>query len=126
MAYKVLLGKTGKLLNPNSPVKHWRHQRLSAAALIPLSIWLIILLNKALSAPFNETLIWLKTPTNALAIIAWTITVFYHAALGVQVVLEDYISDLSLRHKAILAANLVFLGLGLVAILSIFIIFLIN
>ncbi|MCQ8129448.1 succinate dehydrogenase, hydrophobic membrane anchor protein [Methylomonas rivi] len=99
---------------------HFWYQRVTAVALIPLSVWLLVLLNKALTAPYADTVAWLTSPTNAAAIIAWTAAVIFHAALGVQVVIEDYVSTLSARHLAIRATNLIFLALGVAALTAIF------
>lgn len=99
---------------------HFWYQRVTAVALIPLSVWLLVLLDKALTAPYADTIAWLTSPINAVAIIAWTVAVIFHAALGVQVVVEDYVSTLSTRHLAIRATNLIFLGLGVAAFAAIF------
>jgi len=120
MANKRLLEKAGVL--SKSAVRQWRYQRLTAIALVPLTVWLSILLNKTLHAPYSETLTWLTTPINALAIVAWLIFVIYHAVLGLHVVLEDYVSDVQLRNRAIIATNLFFSVLGIAALLSITII----
>jgi succinate dehydrogenase / fumarate reductase membrane anchor subunit len=50
--------------------------------------------------------------------------VFFHAALGVQVVIEDYVSDIPLRTWAIRTTNLIFIGLGISALAAIIIILL--
>ena len=97
-------------------VGHWWSQRLTAVALIPLSIWLLLLMHYAFKAPYAETLAWLQSPLNSLAIGAWTVLVMVHAAMGVQVVIEDYVSMLELRHWAIRLTNLVFLILGVLAL----------
>lgn len=124
MNRKATFEKTGDLLQINNPVRHWRFQRLTAVALVPLSAWLLVLLDKALHAPYADTAAWLTTPLNGLAILAWTTAVIYHAALGVQVVIEDYVSDIALRHRAIIGVNLAFLILGAAALLTLFFIFL--
>ncbi len=124
MDYKALLGKVADFFSVNQPTGHFWYQRVTAVALIPLSIWLIVLLNKALNAPYAETLAWLKSPINSLAIAAWTVAVVYHAALGVQVVIEDYVSTLPVRHWAIRATNLIFLVLGIAALFAMIIILL--
>ena len=115
-----------KIFPVKSPAGHWQYQRLTAVTLAPLSIWLIILLNKALHAPYAETVAWLSNPVNATAITVWTLAVIYHAALGVQVVIEDYVSAIMLRHRAIFAANLFFLVLAVAALFSIINILLIR
>jgi len=123
MDYKALLEKAADYFSVNNPVAHWWYQRVSAAALVPLSIWLIVFLNKALGAPYAETVGWLSSPLNLLAIAAWTVAVIYHAALGVQVVIEDYVSTIPVRHLAIRATNLIFLLVGVAALFALIIIF---
>lgn len=126
MGCKAILEKVGDVFTIKSPVGHWRYQRLSAVALAPLTILMLVLLNKALHAPYTATVEWLSEPFTALGIIAWIVAVLFHSALGVQVVLEDYVSNLQLRHRAILAANLLFLALGIAAMASIIIILLLR
>ncbi|WP_020482372.1 succinate dehydrogenase, hydrophobic membrane anchor protein [Methylomonas sp. MK1] len=124
MDYKATLEKAADFFSVHSGSGHFWYQRVTAVALVPLSIWLIVLLNKALNAPYADTVEWLSSPLNTLAIIAWTVAVVYHAALGVQVVIEDYVSTIPVRHLAIRATNLIFLVLGVAALLAIIIILL--
>jgi len=126
MGCKAILEKIEDVFTIKSPVGHWRYQRLSAVALAPLTILILVLLNKALHAPYAETVEWMSEPFTALGIIAWIAAVLFHSALGVQVVLEDYVSNSQLRHRAILAANLLFLALGIAAMASIIIILLLR
>lgn len=126
MDYKASLEKAADFFSVNNPTGHFWYQRVTAAALVPLSIWLMMLLNKALHAPYAETLDWLTAPFNTLAILAWTAAAIYHAALGVQVVIEDYVSDIPVRHLAIRATNLIFLVLGVAALLAIVVILLVR
>ncbi|MDX8126300.1 succinate dehydrogenase, hydrophobic membrane anchor protein [Methylomonas sp. BW4-1] len=123
MDYKATLEKAADFFSVHSGSGHFWYQRVTAVALVPLSIWLIVLLNKALNAPYADTVDWLSSPFNTLAIIAWTVAVVYHAALGVQVVIEDYVSTIPVRNLAIRATNLIFLVLGVAALLAIIIIF---
>ena len=104
--------------------RHFRHQRITALVLIPLSVWMLVFLNKALNASYTDTIDWLVSPINAAAVILWIISVFYHAAIGVQVVLEDYVSTIPSRTAAIVASKLVFAVLGVVALaVTIFILY---
>lgn len=93
--------------------RHFWHQRLTALTLLPLSFWLLQFLHKVLNAPYAETLAWLTSPVNAAVTAAWLLAACYHAALGVQVVLEDYVSGLGLRRVGLLINRLFFLALGL-------------
>lgn len=100
--------------------KHWWSQRLSAILLIPLSYWLVDFLRHCFQKNYFETVEWLAAPLNKIALCAWVIVVFYHAALGVQVVLEDYVSHRQKQFIAIWAVNTVFVGLALSAVVFLF------
>lgn len=72
-------------------VHHWWMQRMSAVALIPLTIWFIcsaIMLAGATQADVRD---WLSRPASAILMSLLILSTFYHAALGVQVVIEDYV-----------------------------------
>jgi succinate dehydrogenase / fumarate reductase membrane anchor subunit len=100
--------------------KHWWSQRLTAILLIPLSYWLVVFLQYCVQKNFFETIEWLTLPLNKIALCAWTITVFYHAALGIQVVLEDYVSTKQKRFVAISTVNTIAAGLALSSIVLLF------
>jgi succinate dehydrogenase / fumarate reductase membrane anchor subunit len=123
MASSSIVTKLLGILTVKSAVSHWRYQRLSAVALVPLTFWLLLLLSKASHAPYAETLVWISSPLNIFALSAWTVAVIYHAALGVQVVLEDYVSQLAVRHTAINASNFIFISLGVAILATLIIIF---
>jgi succinate dehydrogenase / fumarate reductase membrane anchor subunit len=119
MANTAMLQKLADVFTAKSPVGHWWYQRVSALALVPLSLWLIAFFNQALHAPYRETVLWLSAPANALAVLAWTLAAVYHAALGVQVIVEDYVSTLSIRHAVIRISNGLFLVVGIAALAAI-------
>ena len=73
-------------------VGHWWAQRLTAVALIPLSLWFASSLICAVMFPTPELVIeWLSSPLNAIALSLMVIALFWHAALGLQVIIEDYV-----------------------------------
>lgn len=104
---------------PGHPTRHFRHQRVTAVLLIPLSAWMLMFLNKAMSVPYADMLSWLVSPLNAGAIALWAIAVMYHTALGLQVVLEDYVSTIPVRRAAIYASNTFFIILAIAALAAI-------
>ena len=116
MDIKMKCGKISGYFNVSNPTAHFWYQRVTAIALIPLSVSLVILMSKALNSPYQETVDWLTSPINAIALAIWIVAVVYHAALGVQVVIEDYVSTLSIRHTVISITNLIFLFLGVAAL----------
>ncbi|MDP3590071.1 MAG: succinate dehydrogenase, hydrophobic membrane anchor protein [Methylobacter sp.] len=120
MDYRTPLSRVRGLGSAKSGTTHWWMQRVTAVALIPLSFWLIYFLGLSLTAPYQQTVAWLATPINSVCIVAWIIAVFYHAALGLQVVIEDYIAAEGPKIISIWAVNLAFLFLAIAALLAVF------
>jgi succinate dehydrogenase / fumarate reductase membrane anchor subunit len=58
-------------------------------------------------------LAWLQSPINLIYFAVWVLAVFYHAALGMQVIIEDYVGKTALQSLLIKAVNVVMLALGL-------------
>lgn len=100
----------------NKETSHWWMQRLTSVALVPLSFWLLVLLDLVFNANYQQTLVWLSAPINCLAMMLWTALVYYHAALGLQVVIADYVPAAGQQKAAILGVKLTMLVLALAAI----------
>ncbi|PPD03181.1 MAG: succinate dehydrogenase, hydrophobic membrane anchor protein [Methylobacter sp.] len=113
------LSKARGLGSAKSGTGHWWLQRVSAVLLIPLSYWLVTLMRLCQHAPYEQTVVWLKSPVNSTAISAWVMVAFYHAAMGLQVVIEDYVSHEGRKIILIWLVNAVFFMLALSAVLSI-------
>jgi len=74
-----------------SGTEHFWRQRMSAVALIPLSIWFVTSALSLVGANLAETLVFLAKPLNAVLMSLFLFAALYHMTLGVQVVIEDYI-----------------------------------
>lgn len=120
MNYRSPLASAQGLGSAKSGIFHWWMQRVTAVALVPLSYWLIKFLDLSLNAPYGQTLVWLAAPVNSVCLVAWILAVFYHAALGLRVVIEDYIADEGSKIISIWLANLFFLFLALAALIAVF------
>jgi len=84
---------------------HWWAQRMTALALVPLSVWFAVSVIRLAGAEHGAFAEWLASPFNAVAMLLFTVAGFHHAALGLQVVLEDYISGEGRRIAAIVAVK---------------------
>jgi succinate dehydrogenase / fumarate reductase membrane anchor subunit len=126
MDYQSSLAKALGLGSAKAGTSHWWMQRVTAVALIPLSFWLITFLDLSLNAPYQQTVAWLASPFNTVCIVAWVLAVFYHSALGLQVVIEDYIAAEGIKIISVWAVNLVFLFLALAALIAVFRILLVG
>ena len=73
---------------------HWRSQRETAVILFILTVWFIYQLLFVLNSfDFIEVQTWATDPLNALIIVMTSLYMIYHAELGVQVIIEDYVSE---------------------------------
>jgi succinate dehydrogenase / fumarate reductase membrane anchor subunit len=113
MAYRTPLAKARGLGSAKSGTGHWGMQRVTAAALIPLSFWFILFLQQLFQATYPEMQQWLASPVNLTLLLAWAFVGFYHAALGIQVVIEDYLSPEWLKIVSIWFVKLAFTGAAL-------------
>ena len=82
-------------------VRHWKFQRYSAIVNLILAIWLAVSVLCIHDYSFQETIGWIKSPINALFLSIFFISSFMHMSLGMQVVLEDYVSNKLLRNRLI-------------------------
>jgi succinate dehydrogenase / fumarate reductase membrane anchor subunit len=72
-------------------VHHWFAQRASAVLLILLAAWLLYMVMTLAGADHATVRAFLAQPLNAALMILLLISLFYHAMLGLQVVIEDYV-----------------------------------
>ena len=88
---KTPLGKVRGLGSAKDGTHHWWLQRLTAIAMVPLTIWLTLSLASMAGAGYEEYSAWFRSPLVALAMIAFVGIGFWHLKLGLQVVIEDYV-----------------------------------
>lgn len=70
---------------------HWIAQRLTAILLAPLSIWFLVAALGVAAGGYAEARSFVAQPLNACLMAAFVLALFYHAQLGLQVVVEDYV-----------------------------------
>jgi len=97
-------GSTGEGLG------HWIRERVTALALVPLGIWFVVSAVSLTGAGWAETRAWLASPWNATLMVLTVALSFWHAQLGVQVIIEDYVHG-GLAKPVALLANVFIMGL---------------
>lgn len=80
---------------------HWLAQRMTAVALVPLTLWFVVSLIGLIGADVPHLQEWLGNPFNAVLMVLLLIAGFHHAQLGLQVVIEDYVSGHGARLVAL-------------------------
>lgn len=96
------LGRVMGLGSAKEGVAHWWMQRVTAVALVPLVLWFVSDLIGMTGADHADAVAWLHSPFPAIATVLMLIALFYHMALGVQVVIEDYVHAEWLKVSALL------------------------
>jgi succinate dehydrogenase / fumarate reductase membrane anchor subunit len=113
------LGRVRGLGSAHAGSHHWKAERLTAIALVPLSVWFVIAVLSHLGADQPAIAGWAGRPLNAALLLALIAMTFHHMQLGLQVVWEDYIHGAGRREAVILATRGTCLLLGLMAGVSV-------
>jgi succinate dehydrogenase / fumarate reductase membrane anchor subunit len=113
------LGKAKGLGSAHEGVHHWMMQRVTAIANLPLVLWMVYSIFSLQGATYVEFTTWLAQPLNAVLSILFILSIFYHAVLGCQVVVEDYISCRWFRLTKLIGMKLFFTALAVACIFSV-------
>lgn len=113
------LGRARGLGSAKDGTHHWWVQRLSAMAMIPPMIFLLCNIDRLVSPDHAALLVWLEQPLPAMALILFILTSFYHAALGIQVIIEDYIHCEGAKFFYLILNKLFFFFTGFAAIFAV-------
>ena len=113
------LKKVMKMQSKSHGVVHWKLQRISAIAMIPLIIWFVSSLVFSLINGYDQSINWLQSPLNATGMVLLFGTLYFHAASGLQVVVEDYVHNEGLKIMSLILIKLLAVLLGVLSILCV-------
>lgn len=120
MDRRTALGRVRGLGSAKEGVHHWWAQRITAIALIPLSLWFVAGLIKAANGGYAAAAQWLARPISTIMAMLLLIALFHHTQLGLQVVIEDYVHHEGAKIALIIIvklASFVFAAVGIFAVL---------
>ena len=112
------LGRARGLGPAKAGAAHWWAQRLTALALLPLTLWFLCAAVRMIGATRDDVVSWIAGPLPLVLMIALVIATFHHLQLGLQVVIEDYVENPALRVGAVLLVKALALLLALACIVS--------
>lgn len=114
-----MLSRARGLGSAKSGTAHWWAQRVTALALIPLTLWFVWSILHLAGLPRAAVVAWASHPVVATLLVALILTTFHHLQLGLQVVIEDYIHVERPRLVWLLAMKAVTTLAGLAALIAV-------
>jgi len=100
-------------------VAHWWVQRVTAIAMVPLTLWFVFQLVHLQTADFDAVRQWAAAGLNPVLLMLLIVAMTWHSALGVQVVLEDYVPHKGTKVAAVLVNNLLHIALAVTAVYAV-------
>lgn len=108
------LAKVRGLGSAKDGTSHWWWQRITAIIMTPLCIWFVYsLLTHVVGHGRSAVADWFASPVVAVTMLLLLTAMFYHAKLGMQVIIEDYV------HKPCCKTALLIINLLLFTVLTI-------
>ena len=103
-----------------SGTEHWWHQRLTSVALVPLSVFVVLLVASLVGADHATAVGRLGHPLVAVGLVLTLAAVAWHMHLGMRVIIEDYVHGHGWKVAALIANSffaVVIAVLGIFAVL---------
>jgi succinate dehydrogenase / fumarate reductase, membrane anchor subunit len=122
MSLRSPVGRVLGLGSAGEGVGHWWSQRVTSVALVLLGLWFVFSLIRMPDLSYVTVTAWMASPVSAVLLSLLTGTMVYHSLLGVQVVVEDYVSHHGAKVVTLLALqfiHIVLAALGIFAVLRI-------
>lgn len=119
MSLRSPLGRVRGLGSAKSGTEHFWAQRVTAVALIPLTLWFVYSVLALGAADHAAASAWMQSPVNAVLLLVLIVATFHHMQLGLQVVIEDYVHVEGLKIAALVIVKGGSLLLGVAAAFAI-------
>jgi succinate dehydrogenase / fumarate reductase membrane anchor subunit len=119
MSLRSPLGRVLGLGSAKGGSAHWYAQRVSAVALVLLGLWFIVSLATLGGGSYAQVTGWLGSPLNSALALLLVLTAAYHAMLGLQVVVEDYVADKGMRTLVLVAIKFALIVAAVVGVLAV-------
>ena len=122
MSLKSPLGRVLGLGSAGTGTEHWLGQRLSAVAMVPLTLWFALSVLALPALDFPAVSAWVAAPLHAVLLVLLIVALVYHSSLGTQVVAEDYIHGSGLRVAVLTVLRLSHVALAVAGIFAVLLI----
>jgi succinate dehydrogenase / fumarate reductase membrane anchor subunit len=121
MSLETPLARARGLGSAKKGVGHWWWQRLTALALVPLTFWFVgsIVTMTTGGSEHSAVVAWIRSPLVSVLLIVLIASSFYHAQLGMQVVIEDYVHTEWVKVTVLIVTQFLLILLGLAATIAV-------
>ncbi len=119
MSQRTPLAKVRGLGSAKRGTEHFWLQRVTAVALLPLGLWFAYALLTLPNFDYASVAAWVRQPVASILLILLIVAVGYHSALGVQVVVEDYVAGKGSKAATLIASTLAHAGLTIAAVFAV-------
>jgi len=119
MSLRTPIGRARGLGSAKSGTRHFWLQRVTALALVPLTLWFAASLVAMAGADHATVSAWMGGPLASALLVLTIVAGFWHASLGVQVVIEDYVHSEALKIASLVVVDFVLLVLGVASVIAV-------
>jgi succinate dehydrogenase / fumarate reductase membrane anchor subunit len=122
MTLRSPLGKVLGMGSAKDGTAHWWAQRVSAVALIPLTLWFVFSLLTLPAFDYDTVRTWLSVPFSGFLAVLLVAVLAYHSYLGTIVIVEDYVTAAGMKVLTLLVLRFLYVlcgGAGIFAILRV-------
>lgn len=119
MTYRTDMAKVRGLGSAKDGTHHWISQRLTAIALIPLTLMFLYPFATTLGDGYAAMHATYQNPIHAIVAILFFLVMFRHLRLGIQIVVEDYIHGQRIRAGMLIANALIWRAFAIVGIFAV-------
>jgi len=119
MNFQTPLARARGLGSAREGSHHWWRQRVTAVALFPLTLWFAVSASLLPSVDHAAVVRWVASPWNSLLLLSFILLSLYHAMLGLQTVMEDYVHNDWMKIVGMLGVRLLSAFLALASVFAV-------
>jgi succinate dehydrogenase / fumarate reductase membrane anchor subunit len=98
---------------------HWWAQRVTAVALVPLTVWFVFSLLTLPDFDYETVRTWLSVPVTGFLAVLLVGVLSYHSYLGTIVIVEDYVSSSGMKVLTLMSLRFLYVLAGGAAMFAI-------
>jgi succinate dehydrogenase / fumarate reductase membrane anchor subunit len=119
MSLRSPLGRVLGLGSAKEGTGHWWAQRVTAIALLPLTVWFVISLLTLPGLDYETVRTWASVPITGFLALLLVAVLTYHSYLGTMVIVEDYVPSSGMKVLSLLVLRFLYVLAGGAAIFAI-------